>query len=528
MPGANMSSLRKGQPPSILPSYLKRGNRYDFGDAIFGQSYQAIERFLEKEGRLENVAEVSLAKQIREYIYNHDCRKKYVAAATNYLKKKRTRLSSDYDVIVVGAGIHAAIFLYTLRKKNPDLRVLIVERSQAICATFFGLGDSLVLNTPTFSKVGLNSNIMEGHFIQVSDFDELVEKPFPTAKHLYELATMTLFHADADILFNYEVEDVSKVSGAYSVSSENKTVTARSVVISNGMGEPNRASYQRDKQSEKTINGDDFIASCYANKDFLDYIKNRKIAVIGAGDTANCVMEYLLPLVYPNYEYGFYRETPFLPAYVYWIGQRAKGVQDFGLVNKHRYCRSGGLVEFFWDGETPFDLPEEMWKRTKALIKCIPDKLVTLSHKNNSLELITRSECMEVDLVIDCTGRCNKLSSTLLQGKYEFVKGEVAFYGGHWDEDQDRFVVSSPRFLNAKKIACKLKDEKIFLLGSACPLDKLIEDDEALGGALKDQEHRTSLTNSKWSLEHSLPRSVAFAKQYADTLTTYHLATESL
>jgi len=511
-----MQALSRPQVPAVRPSYLER-HQHDFGEALFGHSAQAIAHFLAEEGGLQSSSEASLAKQIRRHVYNAEDRKKYVSAATSYLKTKRPRLSTAYDVIIVGAGIHAATFLYTLRKEHPDLRVLIVEKSHAICDTFARLGDSLVLNSPTFSKVGLNANIVEGHFIQVSDFDELIEKPFPTAKHLHELATMILFHADADIAFGFEVESVGTVGDSYAVSSEGEVITARSVVISTGMGEPSQASFSRDQPSDKIISGDNFIASCYADTAFMDALKGKNVAVVGAGDTANCVMEYLLPLGYPNREYGFYRDVPFIPGHVYWVGQRAQGVQDFGLVNKHRYCHSGGLVEFFWEGETPFDLPTETWRTTKALITCMPDKLDALSHTPNAVKLKIGGRQFEVDVVIDCTSRANSLSAVLLQNAYAFVEGRITLYGGHWDEDLDQFV-TSPLFLPTRKIACKLQDEDIFFLGSACPLRELIDDSEALDGSLRHLEHRTSLTNSKWSLEHTLPRTVALARLYGDML----------
>ncbi|MEM9663279.1 MAG: FAD-dependent oxidoreductase, partial [Bacteroidota bacterium] len=438
----NTSDRSQDQALPVPPPFLNRADPYDFGETLFGTSAQAAERFLDQEGRLEHVSEASLAAQIRRYIYNHESRARYVAAATNYLRHKRPCLRTVYDVILVGAGIHAAAFLYTLRKEHPNLRVLVVEKSEAICFTFSKMGDSLVLNSPTYSKIGLNSNIVEGHFIQVSDFDEVVEKPFPTAKHLHELATMMLFHADADILFNFEVCGIERSETTYTVSSATQAITARSVVLSNGMGETKTNTFDRDRVTEHTMYGDDFIASFYRDQAFPDSIRDKRVAVIGGGDTANCVMEYLLPLVYPNYKYGFQREGPFLPRFVYWIGQRAQNVQEFGLTNKHRYCHSGGLVEFFWNGETPFDLPAETWRETKALIKCIPDKLVSLSHQVNAIELVTSHERLEVDLVIDCTGRANRLSSTLLKNEYDFVGGDIVFYGGHWDVDLDQFVVS--------------------------------------------------------------------------------------
>jgi len=501
----------EGEAHPRPPSHLKRIRRYDFGEEIFGKTPKSIISFLEQEKSLRDSSQISLAKQVRDYIYEEQNRKKYVDFANNYLKNKKLKLSQNYDVILVGAGIHAALFLYTLKKINPKIKVLIIEQSSEVCSTFFKLGDSLVLNSPTFSKVGLNSNIVQGHFIQTSDFDELSEKPFPTAKHLYQLATMILFHADADILFNHRVESVLKETNKYIISHANQNLYAQNIIISNGMGFPKIASFIKDKISKKIILGDDFISRCSNDKSFFDDMKNKKIAVIGAGDTANCVMEYLLPLVYPNYYYGFYREKPFLPKYIYWIGQSAENIQDYFFANKSRYCHSGGIIEFFWNEETPFELSTEVWKRTKELIKCIPDKLLSLTHKSNSLVLKTENAQVEADLLIDCTGRFNSLASTLLEKDYDFIKGDITLYGGQWDEDQERFIVS-PRELGSKKIACKLKDENIYLLGCACPLDELIDNQEARNGSLKYQEDRTSLTNSKWSLEHTLPRTVALAE----------------
>ena len=50
-----------------------------------------------------------------------------------------------------------------------------------------------------------------------------------------------------------------------------------------------------------------------------------------------------------------------------------------------------GLLSF-WDEETPFELSTEIWKKTKNLIRCIPEKLSSLSHNADSVELKTESE----------------------------------------------------------------------------------------------------------------------------------------
>ncbi|MEL6195437.1 MAG: FAD-dependent oxidoreductase [Myxococcota bacterium] len=512
-----MFNSSKDQLLPLPPSPAGGPKYHDFGEEILGKSRDALELFLKAEGTLRDPAEVSLAEQVRRFVYERDRRKRLVDAAASYLKRKGPSLRRDYDVVLVGAGIHAASFVYTVKKSHPSLSVLIVEKSSAICSTFFGLGDSLVLNSPTFSKVGLNSNIVPGHFVQLSDFDELAERPFPTAKHFYELATMVLFHADAEIAFDFAVDDVSPDHGRYRVSSADSTVRAKSVVIANGMGEPNAASFVRDGSSDRIVDGDDFIAAQHHDHDFLERIRNKRVAVVGAGDTANCVMECLLPLVYPHRRYGFPEEAPFLPRFIHWLGQPAKDVQDYYFANKHRYCHSGGVIEFFWNGEGPFDLSAEIWGSAKERIEFVPEKLVSLSDKGDLVELTTATTRFETDWVVDCTGRSNPLSAALLRDSYEFVEGPIVLYGGQWDEMLDHFV-SAPRFLDARRLACKLKGERVFLLGSACPLDELIDDTEARNGSLRYQEDRSSLTNSKWSLEHTLPRTVAFAEKFVETV----------
>ncbi|MEO0971886.1 MAG: SidA/IucD/PvdA family monooxygenase [Pseudomonadota bacterium] len=415
--------------------------------------------------------------------------------------------------MLVGAGMHAASFLYTLRRVHPSLSVLVVERSPTICSTLAKLGDSLVLNSPTFSSVGLNSNIMPGHFIQLSDFDELVERPFPTAKHLYELATMTLFHADADIAFEFEVEDVTPRDGGYQVSGKDHAVWGRSVVVANGLSDPATGTYASEHPSERIVHGDDFIAARFAGDTLEDRVRDRRVAVVGAGDTANCVIEQLLPMVYPHQHYGFAEEAPFLPRSVAWIGQQATGVKEFFFQNKQRYCHSGGVIEFFWDGDTPFDLTEDVWRHARSRIECVAHKLTRVTPCGDALALSAGSRCLEIDLLIDCSGRSNPLSARLRQHESEFVQGDIVFHGGQWDEALEHFV-SRPRKLQERRLACRLKGERVFFVGSACPLNELVDDAEARNGSFRYQEQRASLTNSKWSLEHTLPRTVALAQRF--------------
>ncbi|MEM6292387.1 MAG: hypothetical protein AAGA54_14025 [Myxococcota bacterium] len=348
---------------------------------LFRDSAPVAAALLKRDEWQADEPDASLEAWVRSYVGDRVRRARYVAAASTHLHAKRIDTERVHDVVLVGGGLHAAAFLYALRGSNPALDVLIAERSEEICSTFARLGDSLVLNSPTFSRVGLNANLVPGHFVQVSDFDEVAQRPFPTAKHLHQLATMVMFHADADIEFGFEVEDVRRSGATYVLSSRDRTLRAKSVVICNGMGAPTTDAYEHDARSERVVFGDAFIAACFSDADHLESLRGKTVAVVGAGDTANCVMEYLVPLSYPNGEYGFSSASAILPASILWIGQQARDVREYFFANKRRYCHAGGVIELCWRGEEPLELAEEVWTGAKRTLRCVPERLVSLAHR---------------------------------------------------------------------------------------------------------------------------------------------------
>ena len=472
-------------------------------------------QLLEREGAAApGEGQTPLTTRVRAFVHDRARRARYVDMATAHLGRRTARGDGPFDVVLIGAGLHAAAFLYTLRSCSPHLRALVLEKSAQVCSTFAGLGDALVLNSPTFSRVGLNANIMPGHFVQVSDFDEVAERPFPTAKHLHQLAAMVLFHADANIEFGFDAVDITRRGATYVVSSNDRHVQARSVVVCNGMGEPEDAAYEFDHRSQDIVFGDAFIARCFEDPDFVTSVRGKSVAVVGAGDTANCVMEYLVPLHYPNDDYGVGGSSAILPRSIVWVGQRATDVREYFFANKRRYCHSGGVIELFWQGDEPLELPAGVWAQVQRTIRCVPDRLVSVAHEPGGLALTTTSQTLRADIVIDCTGRSNRLSMSLREGGVHFVDGDITLLGGRWDEALERHT-AAPRSLRARRVACRLPAERVFFLGSACPLSALIPDEEAGDGSMQHEEDRASLTDSKWSLEHTLPRTVAFAQQFA-------------
>lgn len=501
----------EGQVHPRAPSNNKSRYSYRGEMRLLGDSEKVIKNFLNL-----NPANNNIQKEILNYIKNKNRRSNYVQMGLNYLRNKSKKTNQHYDFIIIGAGIHAALYNFILKKENPQASVLIIEKTLTISSTFYHLGDSLVLNSPTFSKVGLNSNVIPESFIQLSDFDELKEKPFPTAKHIFEITCMLFLHGDADILFNIRKLSIRNTHPSLSIQINNKNIQASNIIIANGMGTQDHSSFKVDKLTERVISGDQFIKNSFSNNHFNKQMRKQNISVVGDGDTANCVMEYLLPLVYPNYYYGFYKTTPQLPKKILWFGQKSKNIQDFFFSNKSRYCHSGGIIEFFWNEESPFELSTEIWNKTKKIITCIPERLKEVKHQSSNLKLVTDKGSYVTNLLINCSGRYNHLMAPFKQSKLTTITGHITFFGGHWDYKMEKFT-NFPRTLHNVKIAQKVSHSNIYFIGNASSLKDLIDNSEARDGSLKYQDQRFTLTNSKWLLEHTLPRTTALAKIHSNS-----------
>lgn len=471
-----------------------------------------IVAFLKKEKRFCSHTPVFL--QIRKYIHQKEDRQKYVAFALHYLKNKKQRKCKERPCAIIGAGAHSALFIYHQRMKNPKRKFVLLEKHHSPASTFQKLGAGLVLNSPTYPQISLDANIFPGHFVQLSDFDTLGLRPFPTAEELYQLITMIFFHADATILFEHEVKRISpKDSTLIQIDFKEKSLEASAVILAEGKNK-----FLNDTLSHLPIyqTGDQFIEEYIKNPmGRRDTIKGKKIALIGDGDTANCVAEFLLPLIYPHVYYQLDFKNKPLPQKILWFGQKAKDVQDFYFKNKSRYCHSGALIEYFWNQESPFEISTEVWQKTKGMITLIPDKYQSyeLKNKNVLLKTLVKNKVKKylVDLIIDARGRHSPLfDASFSKASWQPLRGDITFHGGHWCEHHEKFIPSHLK-KEDQIIALKHKRYPLYAMGMCLPWNQFIDSEEAKDGSLKYNEEKITLTNSKWSLEHILPRTQSFA-----------------
>ena len=154
----------EGQAHPRPPKNSKKYKETLYSEKIFGDAKAEIEIFLNKRNNNSKNNCLPLAKKVRDFIYNKNKRIEYVKYGSELPKRKNINSKNTYDIVLIGAGIHASVFVYTIKQINPNLKILVIEKDKNICSTFYKLGESLVLNSPTFTKVGLNSNIFSRPF----------------------------------------------------------------------------------------------------------------------------------------------------------------------------------------------------------------------------------------------------------------------------------------------------------------------------------------------------------------------------
>lgn len=267
---------------------------------------------------------------------------------------------NDFDVVVVGGGVHAAIFNSTLRRLAPDLKTLTVESSGVFAKTFQESADFFFINSPSDQKGKQNTNYFPGSSLQISD---LTKERYPTAGHIGFVALFAQMMSGTLTLLNSEVMELKKVRGGYQITLGNgPAIRSKLVVLATGLGRPKDFFDELSflpAASEKIDTAETFIRKMLRLRDQgippLRTLAGERIAVVGAGDSGNVVVEFLLGFG-PD---SVYLEDPFelrgnpndrfsdvdRLKKVYWFGQTANSAQDFADQNKERYRNNANMVE---------------------------------------------------------------------------------------------------------------------------------------------------------------------------------------
>ncbi len=286
-----------------------------------------------------------------------------------------------FDVWNIGAGIHDSIFQSIATNEGYAHRLGTGELTDLIAATFAQTGDVLQLNSPTRAaseeagaQLGGDLNFLPGGPFQVRDIDKA---GIPQARSLAEVTTLNRATSGGEILFKHRIVKVRAKSkgGAdraswpleYQIELNNARgqklfVYSNAVVETSGLGVPsfrvadewtNELVDEADRANENDpagapskegiLNDNTFFRSFNASDTPMRPYAGKRVAVVGAGDTGNVVVETLGRLASQE-AYGRDVSRIGTPRLIRWIGPSYEDCISFAAQNRPRYLAISRLL----------------------------------------------------------------------------------------------------------------------------------------------------------------------------------------
>ena len=357
-------------------------------------------------------------------------------ASLHQRSRRRQKLLTErprqhWDVLVVGAGVHDQILHNTLRSEGSAIRVLTVERGSQVAETFSQAGVRVEANS-TARAPGANDEMAIPGVGNINNFPlGVLQLPdvdpgdYPKLGTFAKVVTINRGLSINDVLFDHEVTSVKlctqlpgpdvrgEVSAplmadkCYEVSLKPSNgidppivVTAQVVVDARGIGDPTYpvplieelASFYRKTFYENPtrstfpaiLHSKDYYAMTSSLRDPFPLFADKRIAVVGTGDSAKTVLEYLLRVVICDQGPSASRLCP----KTFWIGQQSLTAETYERGARFRYKR---LARFI-----PTTLEPVPQKLTQLSIKTTGSRRVNLT--------LEGGRALEVDIVILATG----------------------------------------------------------------------------------------------------------------------------
>jgi hypothetical protein len=291
-------------------------------------------------------------------------------------------VDTKVDEVVVGAGLHAAIYC-AVRVKMGGKRPLVIDVNDRVGGIFAcSRGPSFFLNSRNRSgplsvpgEEGALNYIPAG-VLQPSDMSAAVWQPNDDMGWLIRLH-LALF---AQVLPSTRVVEVVNGSDGCVVRVENDTpsIAAKRVIVASGVGEP------ADTSVPRVLTFPQFMARM---DDPFPMRDMRRVAVLGAGDSGKVTIEALCGLGPAGHMSVASLDRP----QVDWYGQATSTCSSWELENRSRYKAIGKLID-----------PGSV---RAPRVRCFADKGMA----EGSFESVYVNGTA-YDYVIDCTGFSGQVS----------------------------------------------------------------------------------------------------------------------
>ncbi len=411
---------------------------------------------------------------------------------------KNSKVENEYDLVIIGTGVHGVLALHEALKENPKLKILLVDEGDTAGATFrygkdfFNINSSNRETGPNTKPLPGQGNLNElpGLPIQVSDMTAV---KYPTANDLGSALVTGLYaalkaHPQVDVLFgakaNKIVQDAEGKKGLdITVDNQNIQVSQQVLIISTGLGTPTLPPKVREsvRSNPKLIESrgeqklpniltfEDLVRIVANSNDPKAFFRNKRIAVVGDGDSANVSLEYFLGLATKE-AYASSSAQGGRPEKIYWIGQQSTTCKEFISKARQRYAAIG---KGFDSSDSNFAAILEANPSKLDRVKETPDNIIDLTLEDGT-------QFKDVDFVVFSVGfnqNVRGLFGEILPEVSSLSTTDKQFFG----TDNFRLVEEVTRTSKGQKtsVAVSNNDRDVFVLGTAA--GKLASDKDLVG-----------------------------------------------
>jgi hypothetical protein len=291
----------------------------------------------------------------------------------------RERRLQKFDTVIIGAGPHGAALVQEFTRVNPKRSVLVIDAASRPGGTFADVGPVFALNSTNREDTGAQANVGRGQaggpkgdgnlnaiadILGIPDFSGL---KWPLAGHLGYVTTMAMEYSSAQLLLNTRVVAIGpnrsagggvrltvqmNVSGTSSAAYD-RDIAAQEVILATGIGKPTfflpafenarkqLAAAASDTQPPPLMGFGEFVSRVNEdlrnNRNPMAPYANKRLLVVGGGDSGKVVIEWLSGLGPDSKSYGPAQIGE--PKSIVWSGVDFVSCQDFLATARSRYSR---------------------------------------------------------------------------------------------------------------------------------------------------------------------------------------------
>jgi NAD(P)-binding Rossmann-like domain len=296
----------------------------------------------------------------REFMASLD---RVTRAESAELKETARQGKLEADIVIIGAGVQGSIMAARLRAEDPDMRIVTVDAGKRLGGQFRSYGDRPVfsINSRNFRAQNNDTPGLPGSSGNLNSFGpkapmqltDFTSEVYPTNLDLGDTAALNQYFS-AETMLDVRVEGRSRTSDGEqyvflrdTVTSEGYRVKATRVVGIPGAGERKSAS-----QYGNVLTAEEVFAD-FGNTDNtrpMDRYKNKRIAIIGAGDTGRVIGDLFVGLA-PREAYGKSTVQLGRPSAIEWYGTDFVDRDGSCNTNRPRYTQQASFIAN--PGDTP-------------------------------------------------------------------------------------------------------------------------------------------------------------------------------